>query len=354
MAFSRRWLPVTALFVLASAPLRADDLVWATGRVKNESGRPLRGAMVAIYDDKNHVVDYAKTDSDGNYALAVPRGVLHLDKHDGGFFHRVASTVGGVGRVAAMPIKAGIRAATGIAYASDPLTRVGIGTASGVALGLVDIMAPSDKKTPVPLRQRPGVVLMKVAAAGHNDVVSLARVYWMEEELIRTGGKEQRVVTSWVDPVKMTRDGSSQPSSFDSTYLTFSDTKIEPSITESGQTVMLTAHMSVPNEPRTPFVVVARNNRTGVLYELEKLDPGVYGVSIPVDRKFPKNDQTFSVLAYAEQDEKPGRSKKVEDALVRGGFFQPDKPFLYNPLVVVSRNRAEVTLTVVEPSRKRR
>src|SRR5258707_1306927 len=109
---------------------------------------------------------------------------------------------------------------------------------------------------------------MKVASSGHNDVVSLARIYWLEEQSIRTGGKEQRVVTGWVDPVKMTRSGSAQPSMFDSTYLTFSDAHMEPSIAEPGQSVALSVHISVPTEPRTPFIVVARNNKTGAMHEL--------------------------------------------------------------------------------------
>jgi hypothetical protein len=101
-------------------------------------------------------------------------------------------------------------------------------------------------------------------------------------------------------------------------------------------------------------VVVARNNKTGEMYELERLEQGLYGAEIAIDKRFPKNDQTFTILAYAEQDERPGRSKKVEESLVGQGYFKPDKPFLYNPLMLVSRNRAEVVLTVVEPSRRRR
>jgi hypothetical protein len=340
--------------LLVPAVTQAEELIWATGCVKDAAGKPMQGAMVAIYNDKNQVVDYAKTDADGSYALAVPRGTLHLDKKAEGFFRKVAGAVGGVGRIAAMPLKMGIKAAAGIATASDPITRVGIGTASGVAQGLVDVMAPRERKKPAELRKMPGVVVVKVTAAGHNDVVSLARIYWMEEQVFRAGGRDQKVVTTWVDPVKMTQAGSTQPSTFDSTYLTFTEARLEPSIAEVGQKVMLTTRLQLPPEPRTPIVVVARNSRTGDLVELERIEGSVYGAEITIDKEFPKNDQTFTILAYAEQDERPGRSKKVEDALVRQGFFQLDKGFVYNPLVVVSRNRAEVVLTVVEPARRRR
>lgn len=351
----RTFLVLLALILALPCCSSADDLVWAIGQVKDTSGRAVGGATVAIYNDKNEVVDYAKSDSEGNYALAVPRGTLHLDKKGGGgFLHEVAGAVGGVGRMAAMPLKATIRAVAGVAVASDPITRVGIGTASGVALGLVDIMAPRERKTPVPLRQQPGVVVMKVTAPGHNDAVSLARVYWMELQNLRAGGREQKVVTSWVDPVKMAPAGSTQASMFDSTYLTFSEPRFEPGIVEPGHTVQLSVRLSLPPDPRTPLVVVARNSKTGEMYELERLEQGLYGAEIAIDKRFPKNDQVFAILAYAEQDERPGRSKKVEDALVGQGYFKPERPFLYNPLMVVSRNRAEVVLTVVEPSRKRR
>jgi hypothetical protein len=253
-----------------------------------------------------------------------------------------------------MPLKMGIRAAAGLSTAVDPITKVGIGTASGVAQGLVDIMAPPERKSPVPLRKQPGVVVMKVTALGHNDAVSLARVYWMEEQSFRAGGKDQRVVTTWVDPVKMTNSESSEPSTFDSTYLTFSSARIEPSIAEPGQTVYLSARLSLPGDPRTPIIVVARNNRTGQVYELEPKETGLYGAEIVIDKRFPLNDQVFTILAYAEQDERPGRSKKVEDALNGAGYFKPERPYLYNPLFVVSRNRAEATLTVVESARRKR
>jgi len=51
----------------------AEDMVYATGRVFAADGRtPLSGATVAVYDDKNRVVDYAKQMSVENIPLPYP------------------------------------------------------------------------------------------------------------------------------------------------------------------------------------------------------------------------------------------------------------------------------------------
>src|SRR5664279_218428 len=89
---------LVVLFSLRYVPAAAEDLVWATGRVcAAHSDRPMAGAIVAVYDDKNRVIDYAKTDENGEYTLAVPRSALHLDKKGGGFFHQVVKAAGDTG-----------------------------------------------------------------------------------------------------------------------------------------------------------------------------------------------------------------------------------------------------------------
>ena len=61
----------------------AEELAWASGTVLDPQGRAMRGAYVAVYDDSNKVVDYARTDSKGEYALAVPKHLLHLTSRHG-------------------------------------------------------------------------------------------------------------------------------------------------------------------------------------------------------------------------------------------------------------------------------
>jgi len=108
-----------------------------------------------------------------------------------------------------------------------------------------------------------------------------------------------------------------------------------------------------PPQPRTPFVVVARNTRTGQMVLLEKTDHDRYEGSLTIDKRAPRDDQIVAVLAYAEQDDAPGRNRRTEAAIERAGLWNTERPYIYNPLIVVSRNRAESALTVVEPSRRR-
>jgi AAA family ATP:ADP antiporter len=79
-------------------------------------GKPLANAIIAIYDDGNKVVDYTKTDAYGEYAVAVPRRVLHLDKKRQSFltqvFTSVTRFVGGAAAFVANPVRAGARAIT--------------------------------------------------------------------------------------------------------------------------------------------------------------------------------------------------------------------------------------------------
>ena len=49
----------------------------------------------------------------------------------------------------------------------------------------------------------------------------------------------------------------------------------------------------------------------------------------------------------------PDMAATSEDAINGAGLWDPKKPYVFNPLLVVSRNRAEASLTVVSAPRKR-
>ena len=73
---------------------RNENLVWTTGRIVDANNKPVPGALVAAFDDKNNVVDYGRTDANGEYALAVPKNALHLEpKHGKDFFTQVVSSI---------------------------------------------------------------------------------------------------------------------------------------------------------------------------------------------------------------------------------------------------------------------
>lgn len=346
------------LLMPATMPASADDIVWTTGRVMDRTGKqPVQGAVVAVYDAKNRVVDYVKTGADGSYALAVPKSAINLPKKRGGFLHRVSkgvnSAVAGAGGLIGGPIKAGIRAAASVAGGADPLTRAGIGAVAGLANSIVDIVTGTGATRKALDRNAPGVIAVRVAADGRDGVSGLSRVYWMQEELYRVGGREQRAIVAWLDPIRLGEEGSRQGSSLTSDLLSFTEARISPEIVERGREVTVTVRFTRPAEPRAPAVIVARNARTGRMHELEPIGGDLYQCSFTVGPKDPLHDQSITVIAYAEQDAKPGRDPSVERALIRAGYWDPRRRFVYNPLAVVSRNRVELTLTVVEPPRSR-
>ncbi len=345
-------LSIAATLVSFCQLAQAEDPVWATGMVVSADGKkPLAGAIVAVYDDRGKVIDYSKTGDDGTYSLTVPRGVLHLDHHSPGFLHQVFSGVGRVVGGIAGPLKYGVRAAASAAQLGDPVTKAGVGAASGIAQNILDTMRPSGKKKLAPA---PGTVLIKVTRPGCNDAVDWGSVYWMQEEIQQEGRKQRKGMAAWLDPACLTAAGSDEASKIESDYLTFTDARLEPSIAEPGQMVKLTVEMPAPPDPSAPAVVVAKNSKTGKLIDLNPIGRGRYQAELKIDKKYPKNDQTITIIAFADQSDFPGKNKKVQNSLNGAGYWDPAKPYVYNPLFVVSRNRAEVTLTVVEPKKSRR
>lgn len=340
---------------------QAEELVWATGKVIDPGGRPMTGAVVAVYDDSNKVVDYARTDDHGEYALAVPKHLMHLEhKHGKGFIAEVFTSatrfVSGAAGFVANPLRAGLHAVTNsqVANYTDPLTKGEFAAGGAVVDQVLFAVSPHQKrKVPLEERKQPGVLMIKVVAPNRNDLVSISRVYWLEEETLKMGGRQQKTLAAWLDPVHMVSADLEEPSKIDSSYLKFTGTRIEPSLAELGQTVRIQTRLPMPPDPEINLVVVARDDRTGQKWELQRDNDGYYSADIEIDKRFPRNDQIISLLAYAADQRHPGRRPHTEGALEKSGFWDPKKPFIYDPLVVVSRNRADVTLTVVAPNKRR-
>ncbi|HLJ57889.1 MAG TPA: carboxypeptidase-like regulatory domain-containing protein [Chthonomonadaceae bacterium] len=374
VAGRRLWLrkacarPIFAALVVgvlacgAAASAGAEELVWASGKVLDPAGRPMRGAFVAVYDDKNKVVDYARTDREGEYALAVPKHLLHLEyRHGKGFIAEVATGVtrfvGGAAEFVANPIRSGVHAVTNAESALDPnILSKGAFSAGGTVVDQVFFaVTPRQKrKIPVEERRQPGALMLKVVAPNRSDAVGVAHIYWMEEETIRTGGRSQKTLAAWLDPVRLESYDSDVASKIDTSYLRFSNTRLEPSIAEPGQVVRMVTRLPLPPTPEINIVVVARDERTGKKWELTRNNDGYFEGEFQVDKRTPRDDQTISLIAYAADERRPGRRPGAEAAIERSGLWDPRKPFVYVPLIVVSRSRADVTLTVVAPSRRRR
>jgi hypothetical protein len=366
MAGRNRWVlgvrcwALTAIFLslFAAQGVRAEELAWVTGKINGADGRPLRNALIAVYDDKNKVVDYARTDDNGEYALAVPSKVLHLNKKGKGFFtevfNGVTRFVGDAAGFVATPLRSGVRAVTS-AQANlnpDPISRGGIAAGGAIVDQVLFAVTPRRRATVQEERKQPGAMVIKAVSPGTKDLVAIGRVYWVQKETFRAGGKETKNLAAWLDPIQLQRTESEKPSTIGTETLTFTGARLEPSIAEPGDRVRIMARLPLPLQPTVYITVVARNNRTGQKWELLPERNGVYAIDIEVDKRFPKDDQTISILAYAAQENKPGRRGDVERAIEKSGLWDPNKIFVPNPLLAVSRNRADLTLTVVAPSKR--
>ena len=353
-------LALAATMCAIASSAHAEDLVWASGKVMDARGRAMRNAYVAVYDDSNKVVDYSHTDSEGEYALAVPKRLLHLQqRHGKGFiaevFTGVTRFVGGAAEFVSNPIRSGVHAITNAEAALDPnvLSKGAFSAGGAVVDQVLFAVTPRQKrKVPTEERKKPGALLLKVVAPDQGDVVGVGHIYWMQEETFRAGGRSKKTLAAWLDPVRLESADGDVASKIDSTYLRFVNTRLQPGIAEPGQLVRIVTRLPMPPTPEINVIVVARNNLTGRKWELTRDNDGYWTTEIEIDRRSPHDDQIISLIAYAMDEQHPGRRPKAEAAIERSGLWDARKPYIYDPLIVVSRNRAEATLTVVSPSRR--
>lgn len=372
-----------ALLALTSAPslVRAEDMVNVNGRVYADDGKtPLADANVAVVNAKNKIVVEGKTDAEGKYTLPIPRKYLHLPgaKRGGNFFSGLVGglleeTIGMINPVAGMGYElakslAGTMQRSGaseadIARMSGGRVTQEDGTrllAAGARKQDVEKMLKYSAEnfdvdgSFIPPLNAPGALSLKVALAGHKEASGVGQVYWMQTDKARAeNGREKRETNAWIDPLILVTDNSDTSSRFARNYFTLTDAHLDPATVESGQTVTLRVTLSVPPEQSVaPLIVIARHSKMGKMYTLTPMgEGGVYQCQIEVDKKFSKKEQLISVVAYPQKSEKPGRDAKVEHMLEEAGVWKLDKPYAYNPLLLASRNRADVLLTVVKAPR---
>ncbi|MCX6378074.1 MAG: carboxypeptidase-like regulatory domain-containing protein [Armatimonadetes bacterium] len=201
-----------SLLLCGSASASGEEYIWATGKVLDKSGKPVRNAYIAVYDDNNKVIDYANTDQNGDYALAVPRHVMHIDKKGKGFLTQVFGTVtrfvGGATDFVNNPLRAGIKAITSSEAAAvlNPIQKGTISAGGAVADQiLLRLKTPSSKPSVQEERKQPGVLLIKVIGENSQDLVGTARVYWMQQETLKAGGRETRTTTAWLESKRKER-----------------------------------------------------------------------------------------------------------------------------------------------------
>ncbi|HEV2473964.1 MAG TPA: carboxypeptidase-like regulatory domain-containing protein [Chthonomonadales bacterium] len=357
----RRWISLigVAASLAVSATSRAEERVVVTGYVIDSGGAPVANAIVAIYDDGNHVVDYARTSMSGRYMLNVPQHVLHLHiRHGKSLFGEVVGpvtrVVGGALRVVGVPLRAGMNTVAGAEAANmDPVSRGGVAAGTAVADTALIALTPRQKRAiPQQERKEPGRALIKVVAPNRTDLLGVDSVYWLQKTSEEGGRSRLDYLAGWMDPVQLRGYASDKPSDIESQYLKFSDCRLEPSLAEPGDTVTISVRLPLPPAPDARVTVVAKDLKTGEMWELAPAGGDRYESQFDVRRNAPRNDQSIVVIAYA--DDGHGRSKAAESRIASSGLWDVKRPYLYNPMIVASRNRAELILTVLAPRSRRR
>ena len=363
---NRRTLQTLALLstlLLTGTSLNADELVWATGRAIGPDGKPLKGAVVVVYDDKEKIVDYAHTDEKGEYALAIPEDVLNLEtKKGGGFLASVAGKIKRFVSTQAAGIAQGAKAtilaltSTQAVALAAPVAKAALDTGNRVAAKVEKQLTPkqAQEQTAKEVRaelKRPGLLFLKASAPNCTDFAGLAQLYWVQREIVKDNDKENAVYAAWLDPINFGATG--KPTTVGSDFFKITAAKAEPSLIPPGSTFKINATIPAAPEPQANLVVVARGP-SGQIWELKPAG-GVYSAEIKADEKLPTGDQFISILAYPAGD-KPGRREDVEKEIEKAGFWDLKKDFVHNPLLLVSRNRADVKLTILpekkEPGKK--
>jgi hypothetical protein len=355
---STRIILLTLLAVAAlAAPVVADEIIWTSGKAVGPDGKPVKGLVVVVYDDKDKIVDYAYTDEQGEYALAIPEGVLNLDtkRSGGGFLASVTSKVKrfvtaqveGIADGAKTAIMALTTAQSGLLAA--PVAKAALDSGTRVAATVERRLKPQDKKAAEDEAKKalkqPGALYLKASAPGFTDFAGIAHLYWIQRETNEVDGKKDVVFASWIDTLSLTAANSGKPSTIGSNLLKFTAASAAPSIVPPGGKLTLTATIPAPPEPKPNLIVIARS-QSGQTWILNPDKDNIYSAEIAFDEKTPSGDQIISLLAYAVGDA-PGRRKDAENEIEKAGMWDLKKEFVPNPLLAATRNRADIKVTVL-------
>ena len=322
-----------------------------TGKILDSAGNPVPGAFVAAYDARRNVVSSAHTNARGQYSLGVPRSALHVDRKGKTFFTQVKSNFDRAVAVAttvipmAHMVNEGTTAIKGSKSHSQVQQTVVVDSSLAPS-GSTKLPSPADAQ------KMPGALLVKAVAPGRVDVTAVTQAYWIQQETAPDSDESssQPTIVGFMDPLVMVRANSDKPSTIATVPISISSAQVTPSLVKHGDVINVSASLAIPQEPKIYPIVVARDATTGLVWELKPAGNGQFAAEIKVDQFLRPNDHIISVLAYAAEGRNGGRRPDLEEEIEKSKLWDIKRPFIGNPLLVVSRNRADVTLTVVPDS----
>lgn len=381
-------LAVFGMLLLLPLPVSADAAPPADfGRgalygkvVDTATGKPVADATVALQDKKGKVVAWTRTDAQGQYAIATDSlKVLQLrPSRRRGLLARI---VRGVGTVVTAPVKAvgaAARGAVGAVKQVNPVqaaksaaitaaTGNPVPVASQIAGTTLEAVTKNaekrarDSATRAVLGERqaqpkekrdtpvPGEVLIAVSAPGFKEAKGKAGAYWLEPPT-----EDKKVGTrAWLETVKLAPAASDKKSEIENVAILLAEPQLEPSLAPAGAALKLSAKLQTPGNQPMNVRVFAREDKKKRVAELKAQGNNVYAGELVLDPKTPVGETKVTILALradpVEVNLRESKADPLLDFAQRLDEMDADKPYDFDPRIMASENRLDITLTILDP-----
>lgn len=350
------------------------------GRVLDVAGKPVPDATVALQDKNGKVLAWAKTNAQGEYAIAAdPLTVLQLrPSRRRGLLEQVVRAVGDVvtapvkivGSAVANPGKTMKAAAVSVATGTPaPLAVQAVAPLLGDKTA-VEETAKKARETaaraavgdgPMSTRQKPvvekGQALIAVSASNFKEAKGKAGAYWLEGA--STDKDKPLGIQAWLETVKLAPTMGDKPSEIAQEALTLAEPVLEPTLVPSGGTVKIQVKLQSPPGPENKVRVFARESRKDIVLELfpqQGADKTLYVGTLTLDPKTPHGETTLTIAALRADPLEVKLNNKKADPLLefvrRLDDMEASKPYEYDPRIMASENRLDIKLTVLDAKKE--
>jgi hypothetical protein len=371
---------IVGLIGLFSQPVRADEKKadFSKGAIYGKvvdtaTNKPVPDATVAITDKSGKILAWTKTDDKGEYAVATdPLKVLLHPSHRRGLLEEVCKQVGDV---AMAPVKVAVgvvkqpgqtvrSAAESVALGNPaPLAATAAGSLSNpkdvknaavqqskeaavkTALGDNPQSATSQKD------DTRGEVMVLVTAPNYKDAKGQAGATWMEPA--EKVDKKQIGPRAWLETCKLAPTAGDKKSEIVQEALTIAEPHLEPALAPAGSVVKISCKLVNPTGQARKIRIFARENKKKAVVELKPGANNVYTGELTLDPKTPSGETKIAIVALREEPVEvkidKNKDKAFAEFVKRLDDLDPDKPYLYDPRIMASENRADLTVTVLDP-----
>ncbi len=354
------------------------------------TGKPVPNATVALADKDGKVVAWTKTDAEGKYSLAADSlKVLNLrPSHRRGLLEEVAR---GAGQLVTIPVKVAgtvvetIRKTSPVETVKNAAISAATGNPVPIGAQVVNTVAGTAGQTKATAENQtkemavrtafgerlndknqkksalaPGEVFIAVSRPEYKEVKGKAGTYWLEAAIPpvkdQKNKKEDkgRGVCAWMETVKLApATAADKKSEILNEAILLSEPKIEPTLIPIGGTAKISVKLLAPMNPVAKLRVFAREDKKRTILELKPQANNLYTGELTIDSNCPSGDTKITIAALREEPIEVKLPKSKDDPLLlfakRLDDLEPGKPFEYDPRILASENRLDITVTVLDP-----